>query len=306
MRGRAVDIDQLATFERIAREGSFSRAAWALGLAQPTVSARIHALERAVGGPLFRRGGRGVALTDLGLSFLPYARRALDILDAGVAAARQAQAGQRGQVTIGVLESLSGGFLGPALATFHAAYPEVAVLIRAGRHEQVVELLRDGVVALALLAWPCPESLTLPLEVLLPLHERVLLVAAPQHPLARTPRLAPDWVTLARPFLVLRWWLTLPPAIAQLAQTAQPLIDVPMDTGRQMVLSGAGAGFFPWMQVADAVRARQLRELSPPDIGALSRDSALVRRVEGAPLAPAAAALVTVLQQRAAQVGLLT
>jgi DNA-binding transcriptional LysR family regulator len=299
-----VDVEQLAAFERIAREGSFSRAAWALGIAQPTVSARIRALEQAVGGPLFRRSGRGIVLTDLGLSFLPYARRALDVLDAGVAAAQQAQAGQRGQVTIGVLESLSGSFLGPALATFHAAYPQVAVLVRSGRHEQMVELLRDGVITLALLAWPCPESLSLPLEVLLPLHERVILVAAPQHPLARSPQLAPDWVTAARPFLVLRWWLRLPPALAQLAQAVQPTIDVPMDTGRQMVLSGVGVGFFPWMQVADAVRAGHLRELSPPGIGALGRESALVRRVQDAPLPPASAALLAILRQRARQLGL--
>lgn len=299
-----MDLEQLATFDRIVREGSFSRAAWALGVAQPTVSARIQALERTVGGPLFRRGGRGVALTDLGLSFLPYARRAIEVLEAGVTAARQAQAGQRGLVTIGVLESLSGSFLGPALASFHAAHPEVDVLVRAGRHELLVELLRDGVIALALLAWPCPESLTLPLEVLLSLRERVPLVAAPQHPLARAPRLEPGWPALARPFLVMRWWLTLPPALARLAQATRPTIDVPMDTGRQMVLDGVGAGFFPWMQVADAVRAGQLRELAPPDVGPLWRDSALVRRAEGAPLAPAAAALVATLRERAAQVGL--
>jgi len=90
-----VDLEQLATFDRIVREGSFSRAAWALGVAQPTVSARIQALERTVGGPLFRRGGRGVALTDLGLSFLPYARRAIEVLEAGVTAARSRLAGAK-------------------------------------------------------------------------------------------------------------------------------------------------------------------------------------------------------------------
>ncbi|HNP72270.1 MAG TPA: LysR family transcriptional regulator, partial [Kouleothrix sp.] len=88
-----MDTEQLVMFERIAREGSFSRAAWALGVAQPTVSARVQALERAVGGQLFVRGSRGVALTDLGASFLPFARRALEVLDAGVAAAREAHAG---------------------------------------------------------------------------------------------------------------------------------------------------------------------------------------------------------------------
>src|SRR5207253_3122144 len=84
-------------------------------------------------GPLFVRGGRGAPLTDLGASFLPYARRSLELLDAGVEAARQAQAGARGRATIGVLESLSGSFLGPALAEFHASHPGVEVLARAGR-----------------------------------------------------------------------------------------------------------------------------------------------------------------------------
>lgn len=128
--GRAVDSDQLLAFDRIVREGSFSRAAWVLGVAQPTVSARIQTLERAVGGALFTRGGRGVTLTDLGESFLPFARRALEVLEAGVEAAQQVQAGRRGRVTVGTLDSLSGSFLGPALATFHAAHPEVEIVVR--------------------------------------------------------------------------------------------------------------------------------------------------------------------------------
>src|SRR4051812_10600243 len=254
----AVDTDQIRTFERIVREGSFSRAAWSLDLAQPTVSARVHALEQIVGGALFARSGRGVVLTDLGASFLPFARRALEVLDAGVESARQAQVGQRGQVSIGVLESLSGSFLGPALARFHAARPEVEVLVRAGRHEQLVELFHDAVIRLALLAWPSHDVLTGEVEVLLTLREPVVLVAAPSHPLARHQStvevLDQDAVlALARPFLLLRWWLALPSAVAGMAGRARPTVDVPMDTGRQMVLSGVGVGFFPWMQVTDFV-----------------------------------------------------
>ena len=45
-------------------------------LAQPTISARVQALEREVGGALFFRIGGRVALTDMGAMFLPYARRA--------------------------------------------------------------------------------------------------------------------------------------------------------------------------------------------------------------------------------------
>lgn len=71
-----MDVDQLIAFDRIVREGSFSRAAWELHIAQPTISARIQALEQEVGGPLFARSSRKISLTALGTSFLPYARRA--------------------------------------------------------------------------------------------------------------------------------------------------------------------------------------------------------------------------------------
>ncbi|MFN8637602.1 MAG: LysR family transcriptional regulator [Chloroflexota bacterium] len=305
-----MDTDQLVTFERIVREGSFSRAAWALDLAQPTVSARIRALEQAVGGPLFARSGRSVALTDLGASFLPYARRAIEVLDTGVEAARQAQVGQRGRVSIGVLESLSGSFLGPALARFHAEHPDVDVLVRAGRHEQLVELFHDAVIRLVLLAWPSHDVLTGEVEVLLTLREPAVLVAAPSHPLARRqargePIDVAQVVELARPFLLLRWWLSLPAAVARLAEQARPVVDVPMDTGRQMVLSGVGAGFFPWMQVADAVRLGQLVVLEVAGLPPVERVSALARRAGGAPLSVAAEALVAAIRERAVSLGLL-
>jgi DNA-binding transcriptional LysR family regulator len=305
-----VDTDQLLTFERIVREGSFSRAAWSLNVAQPTISARIRALEHMVGGPLFARSGRGVALTDLGSSFLPFARRAMEVLDAGVEAARQAQVGQRGQVSIGVLESLSGSFLGPALARFHAAHPDVEVLVRAGRHEQLVELFHDAVVRLVLLAWPSHDVLTGGVEVLLTLREPVVLVAAPGHPLARHQSAGraideDTLLALARPFLLLRWWLALPPSVAALARRAQPVVDVPMDTGRQMVLSGVGAGFFPSMQVAEYVRDGRLVVLDVAEIGTVDRTAALLRRAGGAPLSVAAEALVQAIRARALALGLL-
>src|SRR5262245_10640327 len=101
-----MDTDQLLAFQRVVREGSFSRAAVALGVGQPAISARIQALEAAVGGALFTRGRR-VALTPLGESFLGYASRAIDVLGAGVDDARRVQGGERGRVSIATLSSLA-------------------------------------------------------------------------------------------------------------------------------------------------------------------------------------------------------
>lgn len=300
-----MDTGQLLAFDRIVRERSFSRAARALDIAQPTISERIRALERAVGGPLFVRRGRGAELTDLGTAFLPYARRALEVLDRGIEVARESQAGERGRVSIGVLESLSGTFLGPVLAGFRASHPNVEILVRAGRQRQLMELLYDGVVSMAIVAWPCPESLSGELTTLMPMCERTVLVAAPSHPLARLERVTTDTVaSLGRPFLVLQWWLELPVEIARLASRADPALDVPMDTGRYMVLHGAGTGFFPWLVVAEFVVAGQLREIPLVDQRQLLRESALVRRI-GTPLSSASEALVEELHKRARQLDIL-
>jgi DNA-binding transcriptional LysR family regulator len=301
-----MDLDQLVAFERIARERSFSQAAWELGIAQSTISARVQALEREIGGSLFARMGRRVALTDAGTTFLPYARRALEVLREGAEAAHQAQAGQAGQVTIGVLESLSGSFFGPALAHFQAIAPRVKVVVRAGRHEVLMELLRDGVIALALIAWPCTDVLDTPLQTLLTLREQVVLVAAPTHPLARRRDVThEELLARAQPFLLLRWWQTLHPVVARLAQQAQAVIDVPMDTARHMVLHGVGVGFFTWMQVADALAAGQLVQIQVSDLAPITRESALVHMERAAPLGATAQALVTTIRERATQLGLL-
>ncbi len=62
---------------------NFSKAAAEIGVTQPSLSARILALEAELGEPLFHRIGRGVRLTDAGRAFLPYVQRAMDTLKTG-------------------------------------------------------------------------------------------------------------------------------------------------------------------------------------------------------------------------------
>lgn len=120
----SMDTAQLVAFQRVVREGTFSRAALTLGIGQPALSARIQTLEAELGGALFTRGKR-IALTALGTHFLPYVRRALETLDEGAKMARSAGRGERGRVSIGTLGSLAGGLLGPALGAFSRAHPAV-------------------------------------------------------------------------------------------------------------------------------------------------------------------------------------
>jgi DNA-binding transcriptional LysR family regulator len=295
-----MDLDQIAAFDKVVREGSFSRAAVALGIGQPAVSARIQALEDGVGGILFTRGRR-VALTPMGESLLPYARRVLEVVREGVDVARMAQAGERGRIKLGALGSLSGGLVGPALLTFLRTHPEVDCALRSADHEFLVELLLDGIVDLALLIWPCGGSVESELTPLFVFREPVVLVAHPRHELAVQGAVTADDVArLARPLLQLRWWQKQHPKIAQLAQRSRTSMEVPMETGRHMVLHGAGAGFFTRTYIAGDLESSALVAIEVRGFAPLTRTTALVRRKRSAPLTPAAAALIDALRTQAA------
>jgi LysR family transcriptional regulator, low CO2-responsive transcriptional regulator len=298
-------LEQLIAFERVAREGSFSRAALALGIGQPAISSRIQALEGALGGSLFRRGRR-IAITTLGESFLPYVRRALDVLSEGVETARLAQEGRRGRITLGVLNSLAAAVVGPALARYVRAYPEVDCLVKAGDHESVLTWLLDGIVELALIAWPCPPALDSDLHALFSLREPVVLVAHRRHPLAKLKRIArSDLVRLGRPLYRLRWWQTHDPGIVALAERTGQSLDLPMETARHLVTRGLGLGFFPRAAVADELERGALVELAVRDLPPITRETALVRRLRAAPLSPAATRLVDLLRVQARSLNLL-
>ncbi|MFL5391561.1 MAG: LysR family transcriptional regulator [Myxococcales bacterium] len=294
-----MDLDQLSTFDKVVREGSFSRAAVALGIGQPAVSSRIQALEEDLGAILLVRGRR-VTLTPTGESFLPYARRALEIVREGADAARLAQTGERGRIRLGALGSLAGGLLGPALAEFMRKNPAIDCTLRSGDHEFLLEMLLDGIVELAMIAWPCGGSLAAELTPLFLFREPVVLVAHPGHELAvRRSVNADDVARLAQPLLQLRWWQKHHPQITRLAQRSSAAMEVPMETGRYLVLNGAGAGFFTRTFIEGDLARKALVEIPVRGLAPLTRTSALVRRKRSTPLTPAAAALIRAMRDQA-------
>lgn len=287
-------LDQLAAFDRVAREGSFSRAAMSMGLGQPAVSARILALEDALGGTVFVRARR-IRLTALGETFLPFARRALDLVREGTEVARLAQVGERGSVRIGALGSLAGELVGPALAEFLRGHPKVECTVRSGHHEFLLELLADGFVDAALTVWPPGGALEL--HAIFKLRERVLLVAAPAHPLARRKEVRYDEVArLGQPLLRLRWWRAHHPRLSALADESQTSVEVAMETARRLVLAGTGAGFFPEKLIAEDLKRGTLREVRVRGLDAIYRDTALVRR-PNSPMSPSLASFIRVLRK---------
>jgi LysR family transcriptional regulator, low CO2-responsive transcriptional regulator len=300
-----MDTDQLLAFQRVVREGSFSRAGRTLNIGQPAVSARIAALEAQLGGALIVRGRR-LSLTPLGVTFLPFVERALDTLDEGTTVARLSQSHRGGRVTLAALGSLSGGLLGPALSQFVRAHPAVECSMRSGDHEFVLQLLADRVVDLGLIAWPCRDAAARELVQLAILHEPVLLVAHPKHGLARRRRVTrAELMELGRPFLRLRWWTRHHPELQAIADGTGSALEVPMQAARHLVLEGAAVGFFTRTLVAEELERGALVRVDVSDLPAIERQSALVRRTRTGPMTPPMRAFVDAIRRQATLLGLL-
>ena len=74
-KGKKMNIDHLEAFMYVVHLKSIHKAANALFLSQPTVTARIKTLERELSTELFTREGRGLILTEQGRAFIPFAEQ---------------------------------------------------------------------------------------------------------------------------------------------------------------------------------------------------------------------------------------
>jgi DNA-binding transcriptional LysR family regulator len=137
-----IDLRQLRQAQALASHGSFTRAAAALNIAQPTLSRSITELEGRLGLALFTRHRSGVEPTDFGLVFLQQAAlvvaQAAD-LEREVAFAKGLQAGD---VSVGF-----GPFAGEALAPaslqhFASSHPQVRLRIQIAPPDVLVRNLR--------------------------------------------------------------------------------------------------------------------------------------------------------------------
>jgi LysR family carnitine catabolism transcriptional activator len=270
-----MDLDQIRTFDWIAREQSFTKAAAKLNVTQATVSMRMRALEEQLGVPLFHRA-RNITLTDQGMTFLPFARRIL----AAAAEAREAlRRSDRGRVSIGSLRSLVTPLITDALVRFQAKYPSVDVLIKEGRQSQIATMLHEHEVELGILCWPNLDPLVTDLEPLLIMRERVPFVTTPAiaAELGPAPRME-DILKRVPRLIALSWWQVYPDPALALFRRAPVSVELPTGPARRLAMTGEGCGLFVMTAVADDIAAGHLAEIHPIDLEPVHRDIAIVVR----------------------------
>ena len=149
-----VTIGQLRTFLAVAATGSVRQAAERLVVTQPAVSAALAALQREVGVPLVAREGRGLRLTPAGVTFADHARRALGLLDSGIAAATGAAEPERGRIRLAAVTTAGERLVPPLLASFRAQLPDVDISLEVGNRRRIWELLAHHQVDLAIAGRP--------------------------------------------------------------------------------------------------------------------------------------------------------
>jgi DNA-binding transcriptional LysR family regulator len=134
-----MNLRQLQYLVAIAEEGSFTRAAEQLLVAQPSLSQQIKSLEQELGGPLLERVPTGVRLTAAGKAFLPEARAAVAHAERARRNARSALGLEAGEIEVATVTSVAFGVLPEAFERWHERYPGTTIMLREYTHRRALD-----------------------------------------------------------------------------------------------------------------------------------------------------------------------
>ena len=290
-----------------------TRAAEALGVTQPALSAVVKKLEAEVGTELLHRTGRGVELTDAGRAFLSHAEEALRATEAGVKAVRALVGLEVGSIRVGGGATATTYLLPPVVSAVRKKHPGIRFYVREAGSSAVAAAVISGELDLGIVTTPSNGKWNLPgaTELLsIPLVEDELRLiqpgpgkrtqerragsAAPGAPNPRV-RIAPvesgsrgfRWKDLAGiPFVSFEAGTAVRELIDSAAKAAGVTLDVVMELRsiesiKSMVAAGIGVG------LVSRFALREGDGLSCRD-GKLSRMLAIVRRRDRVPSRAAA------------------
>ncbi len=147
-----MEMHQLRYFARVADLGNVTRAAEACHVSQPSLSQQISKLERELGQPLFERLGRGVRLTEAGKMFKRYSDQILSLTED--ARTRVTDDPDSGRITLAAIPTIAPYYLPSLLTRFAKEAPKARVEIVEETTVNILRLLAEGEIDLAVLALP--------------------------------------------------------------------------------------------------------------------------------------------------------
>ena len=175
-------IRQLQYLKLLAEHGSFSRAAEAAFVTQPTLSSGIQELERTLGAPVVDRARSGVILTPVGEETVQRAEDVLTRVEDMVQAARSAGQPLCGRFRLGVIPTIAPFLLPKALPALREQFPKLRLYLREDLTPKLVSGLKAGALDAALIALPYE---TVGLEFARVRDDELLAATHKDHPFAR-------------------------------------------------------------------------------------------------------------------------
>ena len=291
-----VDLGQLEAFVQVANQRSFSRAAEALFLTQPSVTARIQALERDLGERLFERSGRGVRLTEVGACFLPHAERVLQVLNAGRDAIDSLRNLQSGSLVLASATTVSTFQLPGLLKMFRSRFPRVEVSVRTGRSEQVLQMLLQDEAQVGLVRAVYHQDI----ETKGLVEDELVIVANANHELADAGKITVEQLG-DHPFIFFdrnsSYYAFAQGLFRQHGVVPRTQMELDsMEATKMMIEEGLGIALMPRIAVERELQAGTLVEIAIAGMPNPTRQIALITR-RTRPLGPVAQSFVDIVQE---------
>jgi len=245
-----VEFHQLRYFVAVAEEGSFSRAAAKVRVAQPSLSQQIRKLEAEMGQPLFDRLPRSVVLTEAGRCLIEYARQILASVGDAQRCVDELKADVSGKLAVGAIPTIAPYVLPELVVTFHKHYPDVTLEIVEDVTERISRRVEAGELDVAL-ASTCQQTPTLRRE---SIGSEPLLALVPEgDPLAKQTVITLDDLKSQR-FLLLHEMHCLSQQVHHLLESRRlrpeiALAGSQLTTIANMVAADIGVSIVPQMMV---------------------------------------------------------
>ncbi|WP_447528203.1 LysR substrate-binding domain-containing protein [Vreelandella sp. TE19] len=260
-------IKQLQVFVAVAQSRSFAEASERVHLSQPAISIALRKLEENVGGALFARTSRQLALTPEGEAFLPIALRLLGDWNEAFEDLSQHFSKQRGKVAVAALPTLAAGLFPKVVKRFHERYPRINLNLHDVLADQINQMVREGRADFGLSVNP-QDSDDLTFEPILVDHYMAVFPVG--HPLGKQQRI--EWAQLGSyPFIGINRLSSSRQDIDRTMEEVNVKLDILCDASQiatvgRMVAAGLGISVLPALSFRQiAVEGIDYRPLHNPE-----------------------------------------
>ncbi|MBR4458435.1 MAG: LysR family transcriptional regulator [Clostridia bacterium] len=249
-----MNTKQLSYVLTLAQQGSFSKAAEALGISQPSLSQYIKKIEKEIGLELFCRTNTNLRLTDAGRVYLDTGRKILSLEHQMEAEFSDLAASRSGSVIVGAAPYRAAGMMPMIARRYQELHPGMHLIVREGTTAELTEGMERGEYDLCLTLLPVDSNIFNWEPIM---QEELILVVPGEHP----------------PF----------PAV-ELPDRRWPAIDAQLLDGERMVMLTEHQ--FMQQQLMNTVRTYRIQVRPAVIVKSLQAQIEMVRQGVGAALMP--------------------